>query len=136
MVVGCQDLSVYSPFAPVLCLFNKHAHHFACFIRGDIIGYHLFTPARIDKVIKTKARYLFLFANIEFQVEIDRFREVLKALGEAANRIDTVFSLGVISRVNEDGQIPVLAVGREAGFSIRPNAKVNVGLGRPLAEEA
>ena len=72
---------------------------------------------------------------IEFQVDHVRLREVLEAVKEISNRIDTVFSLDLISRVNPDGTVPTDAIVEAAGFVPRPNTKTNVGLGRPLAEE-
>lgn len=71
---------------------------------------------------------------IEFSVEKDRLRKVLQVLQQVSTQIDTVFSLGLISRVEPDGSIPVLSIAKEAGFSPRPNTKTNVGLGRPLKE--
>jgi NAD-dependent dihydropyrimidine dehydrogenase PreA subunit len=76
-----------------------------------------------------------LSAILEFRIENERLKEVLLGIREVASRIDTVFSLGLISRVESDGSIPVMGAVREAGFFPRPNAKINVGLGRPLREE-
>jgi hypothetical protein len=76
-----------------------------------------------------------LSAILEFKIENERLRDVLLGIREAAARIDTVFSLGLISRVESDGSIPVVPIAEEAGFSPRPNGKTNVGLGKPLVEE-
>ncbi|MFX0198704.1 MAG: NADH-quinone oxidoreductase subunit I [Candidatus Hodarchaeota archaeon] len=76
-----------------------------------------------------------LTAIIEFTVANDRLEEALKTLKEVSTQIDTVFSVGLISRVNADGTIPTVPIAKEAGFSLRPNTKTNVGLGRPLIEE-
>ncbi len=73
-----------------------------------------------------------LSAIIEFRIGNDRLSKALKALKDISTRINTVFSLSVASRVNEDGSIPALSIAREAGFSLTPNTKTNVGLGRPL----
>jgi Pyruvate/2-oxoacid:ferredoxin oxidoreductase delta subunit len=77
-----------------------------------------------------------LSAIIEFKIETGRLKGVLAAIKEIARQIDTVFSLDLISRVDADGDIPTTAVALEAGYSPRPNTKTNVGLGRPLFEEA
>jgi Pyruvate/2-oxoacid:ferredoxin oxidoreductase delta subunit len=84
-----------------------------------------------DDVLDEKA----LSAIIEFSVNNNRLEEALKALKRVSNRIETVFSLCLISRVYPDGSIPVEAIARVAGFSPRPNTKTNVGLGRPLKED-
>jgi NAD-dependent dihydropyrimidine dehydrogenase PreA subunit len=77
-----------------------------------------------------------LSAIIECKVETERLGELLKALREASTRIDTVCSVGLISRLGKDGSMPNVAIAEEAGFTPRPNTKTNVGLGRPLKEEA
>jgi len=76
-----------------------------------------------------------LSAILEFKIENERLKEVLLGIKDVAARIDTVFSLGLISRVEPDGSIPVEPIAREAGFLPRPNMKTNVGLGRSLFEE-
>lgn len=69
---------------------------------------------------------------IEFTVPMEKTGEVIAALREIEDKIDTVFSLGAITRINPDRSIPVMQQLTEAGVAVRPNAKVNVGLGRPL----
>jgi len=76
-----------------------------------------------------------LSAILEFRIEMDRLPEVLRAIKAVAARIDTVFSLDLISRVNPDGSVPTVEIAKAAGFTPRPNTKTNVGLGRPLFEE-
>ncbi|MDP3045946.1 MAG: hypothetical protein Q8O07_00505 [Chloroflexota bacterium] len=73
-----------------------------------------------------------LSAIVEVKAPADRLPEMLAVAKRVAGEIDTVFSLDVISRVNDDGTIPVLATIEQAGFQARPNAKVNLGLGKPL----
>jgi Pyruvate/2-oxoacid:ferredoxin oxidoreductase delta subunit len=77
-----------------------------------------------------------LSAIIEFSVELEALPQVLSAIQEATHQIDTVFSLDLINRVNEDGTIPALDLARKAGYNPRPNNKTNLGLGRPLIEES
>jgi len=77
-----------------------------------------------------------LSAILEFRIKLDRLEEALKAVKEVAARIDTVFSLDLISRVHPDGSMPALDIAKAAGFTPRPNTKTNVGLGRPLFKEA
>lgn len=76
-----------------------------------------------------------LSAILEFKIGNERLKEVLLGIKDVAARIDTVFSLGLISRVESDGSISVEPIAREAGFLPRPNMKTNVGLGRLLFEE-
>jgi len=77
-----------------------------------------------------------LSAIIEFTIENDRLKEVLQTIKAVSRAIGTVFSLSLISRLDEDEDTPVVAMAQEAGFPVRPNTKVNFGLGRPLKEGA
>jgi Fe-S-cluster-containing dehydrogenase component len=71
---------------------------------------------------------------IEVKTEIAMIPEVIAVLKEAEKKIDTVFSLGMICRFDEDGQVPVMKILEAEKIKVRPNSKVNVGLGRPLSE--
>jgi Pyruvate/2-oxoacid:ferredoxin oxidoreductase delta subunit len=73
-----------------------------------------------------------LSAIIEFSVETNQLLAILNTIQEIDASIQTVFSLDLISRVSEDGSIPVLPIVKNAGLAVRPNAKINVGLGRSL----
>jgi hypothetical protein len=77
-----------------------------------------------------------LSAIIELKIPVGKLPEVLAAVKEVSAKIETAFSLDLISRVEPDGTTPVVAIARKAGFSPRPNTKTNVGLGRPLFKEA
>jgi NAD-dependent dihydropyrimidine dehydrogenase PreA subunit len=72
---------------------------------------------------------------LEFKIQNDRLERVLKRIREVSARIDTVFSLDLINRVEPDGGIPGMAIAEKAGFSPRPNTKTNVGLGKPRFRE-
>ena len=72
---------------------------------------------------------------IEGKCKEEKVKDVLKALQEVENKIDTVFSLGLISRVDENGYCSALDYLDELGIPQPHRGKVNVGLGRPLAEE-
>ena len=71
---------------------------------------------------------------IEFKTDESAVPAVVNALKEAARKVDTVFSVGCISRCDPEGKAPVQAILDKAGIFYRPNAKINIGLGRPLAE--
>ncbi|MEM0505303.1 MAG: 4Fe-4S binding protein [Sulfolobales archaeon] len=73
-------------------------------------------------------------AVLEFKVPMSKVKEVIEKLKYLAEVTDTVFSVGVISRVEPDFTIPVINVLRELGLEVSPWAKTNVGLGRPLVE--
>lgn len=70
---------------------------------------------------------------LEFKTEEDKLLSVISGLRDVAKSVNTVFSVGCISRCRSDGMIPARAVLDEAGIFYRPNGKINLGLGRPLA---
>jgi hypothetical protein len=71
-------------------------------------------------------------AVVEFIIDENRLPEVLRAIEAVSPQVDTVFSVGIISRVSPDGSIPVISALNRLGYPPRPDAKVNVGLGRRL----
>lgn len=72
-----------------------------------------------------------LSAIIEFIIPLEKLEAVLGKIKEIAPKLKTVVTLDLISRVAEDGSIPTVAIAEGAGFTLRPNTKTNVGLGRP-----
>jgi hypothetical protein len=74
-------------------------------------------------------------AIVEFAAPAERLEELLGAIRELAAEVDTVFSLDLITRFDDDGSVPVLPVLDRMGIHYRPNSKINLGLGRPLREE-
>ena len=62
---------------------------------------------------------------------MEGFSSIIQALRDVEDKIDTVFSLGVISRVDEDGNSQVMPQMQALGLE-PVRGKVNVGLGRPL----
>ena len=83
-----------------------------------------------DELRETRA----LSCIIEVKTKIDNVPEVLKALRKIETHIDTVFSLGMICRFDEDGNIPIIPMLESQGIEVRSNSKINVGIGRPLSE--
>jgi Pyruvate/2-oxoacid:ferredoxin oxidoreductase delta subunit len=73
---------------------------------------------------------------IEFKIQEEKLDEVLPAIKDVAGRIESVFSLGVISVLPPEGPAPVLERIKRLGFRIRPNGKVNLGLGRPIPNDS
>jgi NAD-dependent dihydropyrimidine dehydrogenase PreA subunit len=71
-----------------------------------------------------------LSAIIEFKVPYEKTTQILELIKKLDDKLDSVFSVGVISRFTENGEIPVMDLLKEKNFTVRPNAKINVGLGR------
>jgi hypothetical protein len=72
-----------------------------------------------------------LSAIIEFLIPQGKLPTLLEALKKIAEKIDTVFSGDIISRVEKDGSISYLKVFQEGSRFLSINGKSNVGLGRP-----
>jgi len=75
-----------------------------------------------------------LSAILEFKIKEDKLSDVVNTLIPALEKVNTVVSWGLISRVAEDGTIPVLSRLNDLKVAVRPNAKINMGLGRPVVE--
>ncbi len=84
---------------------------------------------------KLKEEYLqahLLSIIVEGTVPLSGFGKIIEALRGVEGQIDTVFSLGVITRVDRDGYSPVLEEMDKVGLPRPIRGKVNVGLGKPL----
>ncbi len=91
----------------------------------------IFTKDNPWKIEPTRIRQLrALSAIIEFKTPLEKVSQVLSSLEEVSEEIDTVFSVGMITRWS-DNDMEVMPYLKEAGLSARPNGKHNVGLGRP-----
>ena len=67
---------------------------------------------------------------IEFKTSIEKLPLVINVLRNVAKEVDTVFSVGCICRVNDDGTVPIKEILDKIGVSYLPNGKVNIGLGK------
>lgn len=79
--------------------------------------------------------YRLLSVIIEGRCPEENTKDVLKALHEVEKDIETVFSLGLISQVDENGHCRALEILDELGIPQPHRGKVNVGLGRPLTTD-
>ncbi len=71
---------------------------------------------------------------VEGKCSPDKVGDVLKALQKVEKEIDTVFSLGIVARVDENGHSPIIDTIEELGIPKPVRGKLNVGLGRPLID--
>jgi ferredoxin len=76
-----------------------------------------------------------LSAIVEAVVPLKECQTVLQAVKEIAREVETVFSVGVITKVAEDGSYPSLGEMEKNGIVLSINGKVNLGLGRPRFEQ-
>ncbi len=69
-------------------------------------------------------------AIIEFKTPLEKCEEIVRTLEAVSRNIDTVFSVGVICRVEDDWSIPAKEVLAKAGYPVRPQGKTTLNLGR------
>ena len=72
---------------------------------------------------------------VEFKIPEDKLDAVLLAIRDVAETLDSVFSLDVIHRLPRGKSDPLPDRIRQLGFDVRPNGKVNLGLGRPIPND-
>ena len=77
----------------------------------------------------------FLSCIVEFSVDTERLGEAMEIIRELDQKLSTVFSVFMCSRAEEDGSIRNVEEAKRLGYWVSPNAKCNVGLGRPLFRE-
>ena len=77
-----------------------------------------------------------LSAIIEVKTRLEKIPDYLRTLKAVQKETDAVFSVGVASRCLPDGSVPHEKWVTEAGYTLSPNGKTNLGLGRPLFQEA
>ncbi len=70
-------------------------------------------------------------AIIEGIAPLEKLEEVLLALKEAAEEINTVFTIEVITKVTPEGEVPIKEVFDRMGMWYSLNSKNNLGLGEP-----
>jgi len=75
-----------------------------------------------------------LSAIVEFKVTFERTEEILGWLRQVTEKLDTVASVSLIGRSEPQGLIPLEELLVQKRITFYPNGKVNIGLGRPLAE--
>ena len=80
-----------------------------------------------DDVLNEKATS----AIIEGKCKLEVLPQVLKALKEAAEKVDTVFSVEIITKVPPIGEIPIVPILEKYGYFYSINSKNNMGLGEP-----
>jgi NAD-dependent dihydropyrimidine dehydrogenase PreA subunit len=70
-------------------------------------------------------------AIIEGKCKLEKLPQALEALKEAADKVDTVFTVEVITKVTPEGEVPIKSVLEEYGYWYSINSKNNLGLGEP-----
>ena len=69
---------------------------------------------------------------LEIRFGAERLPEIVENVLPLLDDLDTIVSVGLVTRFAENGDLPVLKDLQTLNVKVRPNAKINVGLGRPL----
>jgi len=93
----------------------------------------LMTSVETGELVKECHDYHLLSVIVEAKCQEAKLKDVLLALKKVEKEIETVFSLGLILRVDEKGQTKTLECLDELGIPQPHRGKVNVGLGKPLS---
>jgi NAD-dependent dihydropyrimidine dehydrogenase PreA subunit len=89
---------------------------------------------RTGKMKPEVLREKVLSAILEFKIRDEQLEAVVTRLQPVLAELDTVVSWGLATRFAEDGSLPVRARLEALGVPARPNAKINMGMGRPIVE--
>lgn len=73
-----------------------------------------------------------LSAILELRIEEKDLEYIITTILKLLEDVDTVVSVGLVTRFGENGTLPVIDKLAAMNIPVRPNAKINVGLGRPL----
>lgn len=69
---------------------------------------------------------------LEIRFGRERLQEVVEKIIPLLDDLDTVVSVGLVTRFEDEETLPVIRELEKYEVRVRPNAKINVGLGRPL----
>ena len=76
-----------------------------------------------------------LSAIVEFETDRAQLAEIVPVVRQVAGQIRSVFSWCAITRLGPNREIPIMGDLKGLGLEPRVNAKINVGLGRPLVQD-
>jgi NAD-dependent dihydropyrimidine dehydrogenase PreA subunit len=96
--------------------------------------YHLLAEPETGKMLPEILNEKVLSCIIEFSLPLGKLPGVIECIRQTAKKTDAGFSLCLISCLEADGSDPVKTAALKLGLSVSINGKVNVGLGRPLAD--
>jgi NAD-dependent dihydropyrimidine dehydrogenase PreA subunit len=74
-----------------------------------------------------------LSCSLEYKTALQNIPDFINAIKKAEKKVDTVFTIGLLSIINSDFTIPTVNALDKLGVRYQPNAKINIGLGHPLS---
>ena len=91
---------------------------------------HLMTDSTTGAVDPEVLKERVMSAIVELKCSLEEVPELLEAVDQASRGIATVCSVGISGRCGPEGEIPYTDL-IPPQFSLNPQAKTNLGLGRP-----
>ena len=87
-------------------------------------------------VIKEEVReQRVLSCIVEAKVSLRNLARCLGLIKDVSSQIDTVFSIGLVTRMENGFVSPIEPILSQIGLTPKPNSKVNIGLGKPLCRQ-
>lgn len=71
---------------------------------------------------------------LEIKFEDYLLPRIVENIFPVLDELETVVSVGLVTRFEEDTSLPIISRLKDLNIEVRPNAKINVGLGRPLIQ--
>lgn len=96
---------------------------------------YLMEDTRTGKIKDDAKGERVLSAIVEFETDPSMLPQIVPVVLEVAREIKGVFSWCAVTRLGPNKSIPIMEPLRSLGLEPRLNAKINVGLGRPLARD-
>lgn len=96
--------------------------------------YYLLADKKTGEMKPEVVQEKVLSAILEFKIKENQLEEVIRTLIPLLEQANTVVSWGLVTRFSEDGTLPARSKLKDYGIMVRPNAKINMGLGCPIIE--
>lgn len=123
--VGCRFRDVQKvtmALAPIKDLSFEEKNPVTCLMKDVSTG-------ELDAAILDEK---FLSCILETLMPLERIPDALETVKRILPELDTVISLVVNGRCGPTGEIPYEKIVQDAGFTMRPNGKTNLGLARRI----
>jgi len=101
------------------------------FQKGNPV-YALFQNPATGRLLPEVLNEKVLSAILEFATTVDHLAAVLNSLTNISRQVETVFCVNMSTVLDADTIGIAEEVVRQAGCTIRPNCKNNIGMGRPI----
>jgi len=125
---------------PGIGAYFRDAEIVAMALMGADIGYvlaeenpvtHFMSDKKIGKLRDDILNEKLTSAIIEGKCKLEKLPKALRALQEAAKKVESIFSVEVITKVTPAGDVPIKPVLEEMGIWYSINSKNNIGIGEP-----